>query len=125
MSPCSRARSIHSEISRRRAPVRSSSSSTRRWWACGDRCVSSIAPEATQQLSGLLQRAGVVAHPGGVHAAVGLRLALDDDAVAGLDVALGAGLRPGVAGRLVGHHPPPLAVGPAVVNGVPLDYLDR
>src|SRR5581483_609037 len=105
MSPCSRARSIHSEISRRYLPVRRSSSSTRRWWACGERCVSSIAPEATSAVSGLLQRGSPVVHPGGVDAAVGLGAALDADRVAGLDVALGAGLGPLVTGRLVAHDP--------------------
>src|SRR6185503_7998083 len=45
MSPCSRARSIHCEISERRAPLRNSSSSARRSRASRERCVSSTGRE--------------------------------------------------------------------------------
>src|SRR6516162_1296865 len=48
MSPCSRARSIHSEISRRRVVERSSSSWCRRSYACCERCDSwAISTEGT------------------------------------------------------------------------------
>src|SRR6266481_6570327 len=100
MSPCSRARSIHSEISRRYLPVRCSSSSASRWWACGERWVSSIAGEATPwelyqppPTLRLLQRAGAVGDPVGGNAPVGLGGAFHAQLVAGLDLALRAGLR--------------------------------
>src|SRR5207248_7137210 len=123
MSPCSRARSIHSEISRRRGPVRRSSSSTSRWWACGDRCVCSIAGEATPMMSGLLQRAGPVVDPRGGDAAVGLRRAFHTELVARLDVAQRAGLGAGVAGRLVVDDLLRRAVGLADVDVVAVDHL--
>src|SRR4051794_4506939 len=123
MSPCSRARSIHSEISRRYLPVRCSSSSSSRWWACGERCVSSIAGEATRGMSGLLQRAGPVGHPVGGDGSVGLGGAFHAQLVAGLDVALSAGLRAGVAGRLVAHDLLRRAVGLADVDAVAVDDL--
>src|SRR5581483_9300772 len=73
----------------------------------------------------LLQRAGVVGHPDGGHAAVGLRLPLDHEPVTGLDVALRARLRPNVAGRLRVHDALRRAVGLAHVDVVAVDVLHR
>src|SRR5262245_55653203 len=48
MSPCSRARSIHWEISERRSPLRSSSSCASRSRASRERCTSSTGREYSQ-----------------------------------------------------------------------------